>query len=53
MCRWENDNIIKVLRETGCEDVGWIRVSGYGPVASSCEHNNETSGSMTGGEFLE
>jgi hypothetical protein len=27
--------------------------SGYGPVACSCEHGNEPSGSINGGEFLE
>jgi hypothetical protein len=26
--------------------------SGQGPVASSCEHDNELSGSIKGGEFL-
>jgi len=25
--------------------------SGYGPVAGSCEHSNETSGSIKGREF--
>jgi hypothetical protein len=27
--------------------------SGYGPVASSCEDDNEPSGSTKGGEFLD
>jgi hypothetical protein len=27
--------------------------SGYGPVAGSCEHNNDLSGSIKGGEFLD
>jgi hypothetical protein len=27
--------------------------SGQGPVAGSCEHGNEPSGSMKGGEFLD
>jgi hypothetical protein len=27
--------------------------SGWEPVAGSCEHGNETSGSVTSGEFLE
>jgi hypothetical protein len=26
--------------------------SGYGPLAGSCEHNNEPSDSIKGGEFL-
>jgi hypothetical protein len=26
--------------------------SGYGPVASSCEHGNETPGSIKGGAFF-
>jgi hypothetical protein len=27
--------------------------SGYGPVADCCEHGNERSGSVIGGEFLD
>jgi hypothetical protein len=27
--------------------------SGYGPVAGSCKHGNEPSGSIKGGEFLD
>jgi hypothetical protein len=27
--------------------------SGYGPVAGSCEHGNEFSGSIKDGEFLD
>jgi hypothetical protein len=27
--------------------------SGEGPVAASCEHDNESSGSIRGGEFLD
>jgi hypothetical protein len=27
--------------------------TGQGPVAVSCEHGNETSGSIKGGEFLD
>jgi hypothetical protein len=27
--------------------------SGYGPVAGSCEHGNEPSGSMKGREFFD
>jgi len=26
--------------------------SGWGPVAGSCEHGNEPSGSIEGGEFV-
>jgi hypothetical protein len=29
------------------------RNSGYGPVASSCEHGNELSGSIKGGEIVD
>jgi hypothetical protein len=28
-------------------------VSGYGPVAGSCEYSNEPSNSIKGGKFLE
>jgi hypothetical protein len=27
--------------------------SGQGPMAGTCEHGNETSGSIKGGEFLD
>jgi hypothetical protein len=27
--------------------------SGWGPMAGSCEHGNERSGSIKGGEFLD
>jgi len=30
-----------------------LSVLGQGPVASSCEHGNETLGSTKGGEFLD
>jgi hypothetical protein len=40
--------------------VGWLvrwgmnaSVSEEGPVAGSCEHGNELSGSLKGGEFLD
>jgi hypothetical protein len=33
------------LKETETKDVDWIRLSGHGPVASSCGHGNEFSGS--------
>jgi len=45
--RWE-DNIKMDLKGVGCgfDSSG----SGWGPVASSCEHGNEPSGSIKGGE---
>jgi len=36
-CKWE-DNIEMNLREMGCEDVDWIRLS-HGTVAGCCEHD--------------
>jgi hypothetical protein len=37
------------VRESGLDACG----SGKGPVAGSCEHGNELSDSMKGGEFLD
>jgi hypothetical protein len=31
----------------------YLSSSGYGPMAGSCEHGNEPSGSIKGGEFLD
>jgi hypothetical protein len=49
--RWE-DNIKKYIQEIGCKGVDWadvafVRVQG----AVSCEHGNESSGSIKFGEF--
>jgi hypothetical protein len=42
------------LRETGLGGRGLTYSgSGYGPVAASCQHGNELSGSIKGGEFLD
>jgi len=35
----------------GCEI--YSPSSGYGPSAGSCEHGNEPSGALKGGEFLD
>jgi hypothetical protein len=51
--RWE-DNIRMNLTEIVWESVDWNSSgSGHGPVAGSCEHGNEASGSTEGGEFLD
>jgi hypothetical protein len=49
--RWE-DNIKMDLREIGFGDVDvdWIH---WAQVAGSCEHDNEPSGSIKCGEFLD
>jgi hypothetical protein len=47
------DNIKTDLRNTGLEDVDWIKLaSGQGPVADSCEHGNKLFGSVQGGEII-
>jgi hypothetical protein len=38
--------ILERILETGWEEVKWIHVAGC------CEHGNETSGSIKGGNFL-
>jgi hypothetical protein len=44
--RWE-DNIKEGLRERGRDVMDWIDLAQrQGPVASSCEHGNEPSGSI-------
>jgi hypothetical protein len=44
--RWD-DNIKMYLREIGLRGKEWIHLgSGKGPVAGSCEHGNESSGSI-------
>jgi hypothetical protein len=40
--RWV-DNIKMDLREIGCDGVDWLRI---GTSGGSCEHGNETSGSI-------
>jgi hypothetical protein len=42
----DGDNIIMNIKETGQD-------SRQGPVADSCEHDNELPGSIKGGEFLD
>jgi hypothetical protein len=48
------DNIIRmdlrdIVWESGLDSSG----SGQGPMLGPCEHDNETSGSIKGGEFLD
>jgi hypothetical protein len=38
-------------REVGWEDVDWLRIVPRGG-EGGCEHGNEPSGSINGGEFL-
>jgi hypothetical protein len=47
------DKIKMDLMERGLEGVDCISGSGQGPVPDSCEHGNEPSGSIKGGEFLD
>jgi hypothetical protein len=51
MRRWE-DNIRMDLREIRWEDVDWIHLAQDRTVADSCEHSNEPSGSIKGGNFF-
>jgi hypothetical protein len=46
------DSIRMDLREIGWESRLDSSGSGEGPVAGSCEHGNETSGSIKAGNFL-
>jgi len=42
------------FREIGCEGVDWMHAAeDKGLVVSSCEHRNEPSGSVKGGEFFD
>jgi hypothetical protein len=51
-CAWEDISIN--LREIAWEDVDLYSCdSGWGPMAGSCEYDNETSGSVKGEEFLD
>jgi hypothetical protein len=43
------DNIKMDLREIGWDDIDWIELAQEG----SCEHGNESSGSIKYWEFLE
>jgi hypothetical protein len=52
-CTWE-DNIRMDHREIGFWECGLDSFgSGWGQVASSCEHGDEPSGSIKCGEFLD
>jgi hypothetical protein len=51
--RWM-DSIKIDLRDMGWDGMDWFDLcSGYGPVEGSCEHGNETSGSIKCWEVLE
>jgi hypothetical protein len=50
--RWDN-NIRMALWERVRSRVLDASGSGQGSVAGSCEHGNEPSGSITGGDFLD
>jgi hypothetical protein len=51
-CRWED--IRMDLREIGSEGVDWIHLAqDRGQWGGGCEHGNEPSGSIKGGEFLD
>jgi hypothetical protein len=51
-CRREN-NIKMDLKEIGWKGGLHSSGSGKGKVVGSCEHGNEPSGSIKGGEFLD
>jgi hypothetical protein len=52
-CKWENDTRI-YLGEIGYKGVDWMHLAqDRDPLACSCEHGSETSGSIKGREFLE
>jgi len=48
---WE-DNIKMDLKEIRWESVDLMNLA-LGQLAGSCEHSNETSGSILGGDFLD
>jgi hypothetical protein len=48
-CRWRI--ILKWILKIGCESVYWI--SGQGPVAGSCKHDNDSLGSIKVEEFFD
>jgi hypothetical protein len=50
--RRREDNIRMDLREIGWEHVDWFHLS-HDRVAGCCEHGNEPSGYIKGGEFLD
>jgi hypothetical protein len=41
------------FREIGREGVDWMHMAQEGPVAGSCQHGNEPSGSTEGVELLD
>jgi hypothetical protein len=49
--RWE-DSIRMDIMKIWFEGVDWRHWLRMGPVADSCEHGNEISGSVKSGEFL-
>jgi hypothetical protein len=50
---WE-DNLRVDIKKIEWEGVYWIRLAqDKRPVAGCCEHGNEPSGSIKGGEFLD
>jgi hypothetical protein len=52
-CRWE-DNIRMDLSEIGWGGMDWIHLAqDRSQWLSSCEHGNEPSGSIKGGEYLD
>jgi hypothetical protein len=49
------DDIIIIkwaMKVIGCENTDWIQLT-LDPVAGSCEHGNESAGSMKGERFLD
>jgi len=51
-CRWEDD-LKMVLGEIGWNCGLDSPSSGWRPIAGSCEHSSEPSGSIKNGSFLE
>jgi hypothetical protein len=49
--RWEDNETN--LNTIGSEDVRWIHLAHDNQMAHCCEHGNEPSGSIKGGEFLD
>jgi hypothetical protein len=42
----------RAMKVIGCENADWIQLT-LDPVAGSCEHGNESSGSMKDARFLD
>jgi hypothetical protein len=40
------------FKEKGWNDMDWINVAQDGPVAGSCEHDDEAPGSIKDGKFI-